>query len=87
MGCARLAVGCGLIQVHRVMRVAPSAGLVRDNDDDATLGRERGCDAHAWVGEFSLPTPCPIRFVHPFPNAKDRDNRSRARFSWRLVGH
>ena len=46
-------------------------------------GPGRGCDAH----ELSLPIPCPIRFVNPFPNAEDRVNLCRVRFSRTLVGH
>ena len=33
-----------------------------------------------------MPIPCPIRFVHPFPNAEDRVNRCHTRYEV-LDGH
>ena len=64
----------GLVLVHGVMRVAPSVGCSNMSCYDvATLGRGSRL-IRSRLRRVLLAYTRLIRFVHPFPNAKDRVN-------------
>ena len=79
----------GMHTVFGVMRVAPSLGCSNMSCYDvATLGRGSRL-IRSRLRRVLLAYTRPIRFVHPFPNAKDRVNRCSVRYEvadWTLSG-